>query len=200
MTSPRPPIERQTRGGRGARERILAAAARLFYEQGINATGMEELTEVAQVSKRTLYKHFAGKDELVGAYLRRFQDQGRLPGERALDRADLASRDRLLAVFEKRGRGSRGCPYVNAAVEIADAEHPNRRLVAAHKRAFVDRLTETARAAGAREPRALARQLAVLFDGVAAQRTVLGDDTSVGYARAAAAHLIALAIDTKDDD
>ena len=53
------------RRGRGARERILSASQQLFPDQGINCTGVDQLCAVAGVSKRTLYQHFAGKDELV---------------------------------------------------------------------------------------------------------------------------------------
>ena len=59
------------RRGRGARERILSASQQLFRDQGINGTGMDQLCAAAQVSKRTAYQHFAGKDELVTEYLRR---------------------------------------------------------------------------------------------------------------------------------
>ena len=53
------------RRGRGARERILSASQQLFRDQGINRTGMDQLCAAAQVSKRTAYQHFTGKDELV---------------------------------------------------------------------------------------------------------------------------------------
>ncbi|MGZ4193985.1 MAG: helix-turn-helix domain-containing protein, partial [Solirubrobacteraceae bacterium] len=52
-------------GGRGARGRILAAARVLLHRHGITATGVAELGAAAHVSKRTLYQHFAGKDQLV---------------------------------------------------------------------------------------------------------------------------------------
>src|SRR5947209_14537131 len=68
-------VEKGPRGrrrGRGARERILSASQQLFREQGINRTGMDQLCAAAQVSKRTAYQHFTGKDELVAEYLRRF--------------------------------------------------------------------------------------------------------------------------------
>src|ERR1700757_2712092 len=71
----RPQLEKGPQGlrrGRGARERILSASQRLFRDQGINSTGMDQLCAAAQVSKRTAYQHFAGKDELVAEYLRRF--------------------------------------------------------------------------------------------------------------------------------
>lgn len=82
---------------RGARERILSASQQLFREQGINRTGMDQLCAAAQVSKRTAYQHFTGKDELVAEYLRRF-DPSVLSG--VFDRTDLTPRDRLLAAFD----------------------------------------------------------------------------------------------------
>ena len=52
---------RGLRRGRGARERILSASQQLFRDQGINSTGMDQLCAVAEVSKRTLYQHFAAR-------------------------------------------------------------------------------------------------------------------------------------------
>ena len=51
------------------RERLLAAAAVLFYEQGIAATGIDSITKRAGVAKQSLYNHFASKADLVAAYL-----------------------------------------------------------------------------------------------------------------------------------
>src|ERR1700724_3616933 len=85
------------RRGRGARERILSASQQLFRDQGINRTGMDQLCAVAQVSKRTAYQHFTGKDELVAEYLRRF-DPDVTAG--VFDRTDLTPRERLLAAFD----------------------------------------------------------------------------------------------------
>ncbi|MFD0649791.1 TetR/AcrR family transcriptional regulator [Streptomyces malaysiensis subsp. malaysiensis] len=85
------------RRGRGARERILSASQQLFREQGINRTGMDQLCAAAEVSKRTAYQHFTGKDELVAEYLRRF-DPSVLSG--VFDRTDLTPRERLLAAFD----------------------------------------------------------------------------------------------------
>src|ERR1700723_4601017 len=103
------------RRGRGARERILSASQQLFRDPGINRTGMDQLCATAQVSKRTAYQHFAGKDELVAEYLRRF-DPDVMPG--VFDRTDLTPRERLLAAFEVPATGL--CPYIAASVEIHD--------------------------------------------------------------------------------
>ncbi len=88
---------RGLRRGEGARERILGASRRLFRDQGINSTGLDQLCAVAQVSKRTFYQHFTGKDELIAEHLRRF-DPDVLP--EVFDRTDLTPRERLLAVFD----------------------------------------------------------------------------------------------------
>jgi len=51
------------------RERIVAAAARLFYNEGIRAACVDAIAEKAGITKKTLYYHFRSKDELIAAYL-----------------------------------------------------------------------------------------------------------------------------------
>ena len=162
---------RGLRRGRGARERIVGAAQQLFREQGINSTGMDQLCAVAEVSKRTLYQHFAGKDEVIAEGLRRF-DPDVLP--EVFDRTDLTPRERLLAAFDVR---SPLCPFIAAAVELPDPGHPARVLARDYKTAFAARLTETAREAGAADPEALGEQLALLLDGASARSRVLDAET-----------------------
>ena len=47
------------------REAIVNAATRAFLDDGVQATSMDRLAELAQVSKRTLYNHFQAKEDLV---------------------------------------------------------------------------------------------------------------------------------------
>lgn len=184
-------ITRRGGGRRGARERILTAAARLFRERGINATGVSELAAAAEVSKRTLYHHFPSKDDLVLAYLREQADDQELGSQSVLSRPDLSPRARLLELFaltESGRRPLRGSPFVNAAVEVADPRHPVHRFAAEHQHHFTERLSDLAREAGARDPETIGRQLALLYAGAAAQ-TVIDDSTQAGstaYAMAAA--------------
>jgi AcrR family transcriptional regulator len=180
---------RGVRRGRGARERIVSAAQQLFRDQGINATGMDQLCAVAEVSKRTLYQHFSGKDELIAEHLRRF-DPDILP--EVFDRTDLTPRERLLAVFDIH---SPLCPFIAAAVEISDPDHPARLLARDYKQGFAARLTETAREAGAANPEQLGEQLALLLDGASARSRVLNTET-LATAAAIAAVLVDNAIPT----
>lgn len=47
------------------REAIIDAAKRAFQDVGVQATSMDKVAELAQVSKRTVYNHFATKEALV---------------------------------------------------------------------------------------------------------------------------------------
>ncbi|HEY5428649.1 MAG TPA: helix-turn-helix domain-containing protein [Solirubrobacteraceae bacterium] len=181
-----------------ARARILAAARELFYRRGINATGIAELCVAAHVSKRTLYQHFAGKDELVAAYLETFAGDPGFTPEAILARADLAPRARLLELFAALAVGGhplRGDPFVNAAVELADPASPGHATAAAHKREFGERLANLAREAGARDPDRVGRRLALLYDGAAAQIVVHDRSDAAAEAQALAAAILRDAID-----
>src|ERR1700761_5021787 len=187
----------KSKGGRGARQRILDAASELFYREGINATGVERLAAESSVSKRTLYQHFPSKTAVVEEYLRSIEQavaDSVLPGAEA---SDQTRRERLLAVFEApvaRGGPLRGCPFHNAAVEAAGAMPGVQDIVRTNKRSFIDRLTELATQAGAADPRLLGNQLAVLYEGAAALTTSLEEPSPWAQARAAAETLIEQAL------
>ena len=80
----------------GARARLVAAAERLFYAEGIHAVGVDRLCAEAQVSKRSLYQHFSGKDDVVTAMVQARAQE--FAAQLALE--GLTPRERVLVVFE----------------------------------------------------------------------------------------------------
>jgi AcrR family transcriptional regulator len=187
----------KSRSGRGARQRILAAAAELFYREGINATGVERLASESSVSKRTLYQHFPSKAAVVEAYLRSIEARVANPLQPGSQAADQTPRERLLALFQVpvgRGAPLRGCPFHNAAVEAAGSMPGVQEIVRANKHKFIDAVTQLAEQAGAHDPRLLANQLAVLYEGAASLATSLNDASAWDQARTAAATLIDVAL------
>src|SRR5947209_7066955 len=110
-----------TKGGRGARQRILDTAAKLFYRDGINATGVERLAAESSVSKRTLYQHFPSKTAVVEEYLRSMEQ--RVADTMTQSDDTETPRQRLLAAFDAHhtpsangrraltGRAARRCRY-----------------------------------------------------------------------------------------
>jgi AcrR family transcriptional regulator len=191
-----PPIRPRGSLGRGAYERILAAAETLFARRGINATSMNDLYLEARVSKRTLYQHFAGKDELVLAVLAAAQERGGAAS--VLARGELAPRARLLELFTalaEQPHPLRSDPFVGAAVEFPEPSHPVHRAAAEHGRWLQQRLTDLARAAGARDPEQVGRRLALLYDGAAIRAFIDDDSAPTADAYAIAAGILCHAID-----
>jgi AcrR family transcriptional regulator len=172
------PAGRRGSLGRGARDRILAAAEELFARQGFNATRINDLHAAARVSKRTLYQHFDTKDDLILAYLVAYGRTG--PTEAVLTRDDLAPRTRLLEIFTALADQETVVPdpIVAAATEFPDPAHPVHRAAIEQSERFTARLTALARAAGARDPERTARRLATLYDG-ACCRLLLEDVSTV---------------------
>jgi AcrR family transcriptional regulator len=182
--------------GRGARPRILEAARTLFTRQGINATSINELRAEARVSKRTLYQQFASKDDLVLAYLDESERTGAT--QALLAREELGARARLLELFTTLADAPKPIPpdpFVAAAVEFPNPEHPVHRASVEHNRRLVARVSDLARAAGATDPDQVGRRLVLLYLG-AAGRVMLDDAaTVVSDAHAVAAAILRDAID-----
>lgn len=155
-------------GTRDARARVVRAADALFYEQGFTATGVDAIAERAGVGKMSVYRHWAGKDDLAAAALRLRAEthlDWLLPGD------GNDGRQRVQAMFERIGRAAatphfHGCPFLRAGLELP-AGHPAQDTVAGYRRRLHARLLLLAGQLHARDPDALARQLTVLADGAA---------------------------------
>src|SRR5271155_2524564 len=98
-----------------ARERLLAAADELFYNEGVHTVGIDRIIEQAGVAKASLYNTYGSKDELVRAYLETRHHSVAERITEAVDRYDTP-RERLLAVFEGQAElfaqpDYRGCAF-----------------------------------------------------------------------------------------
>ncbi|MTD45501.1 TetR family transcriptional regulator [Conexibacter sp. W3-3-2] len=182
-----------------ARDRVLHTATKLFHREGIRAVGVDRIAAEAGVSKMTLYRHFATKDELVAAVLVARDEPALALLAAAADHAEGGARGALLAPFALldpwfASRGFRGCPFMNARLELADADHPASVVAARHKAATRDHFHARAVAAGAADPDALADQLAILFDGAIVQAQLRDPASVAAAARAAATALVDAAL------
>lgn len=152
------------------RERIIKTARELFRRHGMRGIGVDAIAEQAGTNKMTLYRHFGSKDELIIACLR-----------------DVAAEaDQIWADFEAANPGDpmaqlrawvregaecvlgdpRGCDMANAAVELAESDHPARHVIEEFKNAHRLRLARLCRDAGIAKPELLADTLWLLLEGV----------------------------------
>jgi AcrR family transcriptional regulator len=135
-------------------ERILAAATRLFADEGIHATSVDRVIAEAGVAPMTVYRHFAGKDDLVTATLERWSTRWLewLRGEALLAGDDPAARlEALWDALEKwfADEGFRGSYVVNVATELrAKPGHPAQAVIVAHRAALRQLLQDLVTATG----------------------------------------------------
>jgi AcrR family transcriptional regulator len=187
-------------GRRGtAREKLLAAAARRFYADGVAATGIDTITAEAGVAKMSLYNNFSSKAELVVAYLDARHEEWLGLYRRRLEGAQ-DGHGGVLAVFDAYSdhaafayeHGFRGCGLLNAAAELP-AGDAGRAVVRRHKEEVEDLLAghlEELLPGRPEEARAMAEHLSFLLEGATARAGLEGAGTRLEHARAMAAELL----------
>ena len=161
----------------GVRDRLLDAADRLFYREGVRAVGIDRVLAEADAAKASLYQHFGCKDQLVASYLERRTVNARASIEAYL--ADTPASQRALKFFDwvvewAESEDFRGCPLQHTVSELTDAAHPARAIAHGQREWFMERFLEWTKAAGVKDPKATARALVVLFDGAVAGSEVDG--------------------------
>lgn len=185
---------------KSTRDVIVAAAAKLFYGEGIRAVSVDAVAEAAGVTKRTLYYHFESKDELIAAYLEG-RDQPNLKlFQKWFAEADGELAAKVDAIFVNLARAARhpkwkGCGFLRTSAELANMPgHPAIRIGAAHKKKFEAWMAETLADAGASEPALLAKQILLLLDGSFAVVLLHRDAGYMEAAGKAAASLVRVAL------
>ncbi|MCA0146956.1 TetR/AcrR family transcriptional regulator [Blastococcus sp. LR1] len=152
-----------------ARERLLRTASETFYAEGIRGVGVDRVISGAGVTRATFYRHFPGKDDLVVAYLTAVHSAVRERVGAVPATAERAAG--WLRAFaegigdELCGRAFRGCPFINAAAEFPDPEHPVHRAVLAHRRWLDETVRRAFAVAGHPAPSDAARRFLMLRDG-----------------------------------
>jgi AcrR family transcriptional regulator len=185
-----PPIADQTR------ERIVAAAARLFYNEGIRAASVDAIAEQAGVTKKTLYYHFRSKDELIAAYLQS-RDQPTLDlYTRWFEATKGSAADKLRGVFAQFAKSThtpkwKGCGFLRTIAELANTPgHPALKAGAAHKKRFEAWLTDVLTREGVDDAATIARRIIILLDGAATVMLIHRDPAYVLAAGEVAASLV----------
>ena len=178
-------------------ERILAAATRLFADEGIHATSVDRVIAEAGVAPMTVYRHFVGKDDLVTATLERWSTRWLewLRGEALLAGDDPGVRlEALWDALEKwfADEGFRGSYVANVATELrAKPGHPAQAVIAAHRAALRQLLQDLVTATGAPLSPAATLQLQMLIDGAIAVAVVDRQPGAAASAREMAGGLLA---------
>jgi AcrR family transcriptional regulator len=165
-----------------------------FYEGGFHATGIDTAMAGSGISKRTLYKYFPSKEELIAAVLVHY---GEFIMHELFDpvAAIKDPRKQIIAFFDVRRtmldeNPTRGCLAIKACQEYL-GKHEG--IVALGRNSTLnveERFVELCKRAGFAQPAALGKQINVLFQGALLLAHISGESSSFVSAKAAVSTML----------
>lgn len=192
-----------TREKPSTKDRLIAAALKLFYAEGIGAVTVDAIAAKAGVTKRTLYYHFSSKDDLIVAYLEAKDQPSRALLQRWFEETpgDVAAKTRGIFRTLAKSAGHprwKGCGFLRTSAELANMPgHPALKVGSSHKKKLEDWLRTRYQAAGIAHAMPLARQAIILLDGSFSDVLLHKDSTYMELAGDAAYKLVAAELTTQ---
>lgn len=163
-------------------EILFQTAARLFYQYGYRAVGVDTIASESGIGKMTLYRHYPSKDDLIVAYLEE-SDEAFWNNFDQITKDAPTPAGKLLAFFKALQDyvgtpACYGCPFLNVATEYPGTDYSGHRVAIEHKKSVRSRFFQLANEAGAREPDILADTLVMLMDGAYMAARMFGNSSN----------------------
>ncbi len=177
------------------RDELVEKALKTFYRNGFHATGMDMLAAETGISKTSMYKHFATKEDLILATLK-LRDEKFLDWfVSRLEQLAPTPSEQLIAIFDVLTEWFAqpefaGCMFIKASAEYQHPGHPIHVQSAEHKRLLLDHITKIAKAAGTIHPNSTARQLMLLIEGATVTAHFGHTSNPAGDAKRAAENML----------
>jgi AcrR family transcriptional regulator len=178
-----------------ARQQILETASELFYQKGIQHVGINEVIAESGVAKRTLYRWFPSKDLLIEEVMNYRAAQWIRWFETAVSERGNTPKERLLSTFDVlrewyASPNFRGCPFINAVLEIADASHKAHQVSIDLRESIRQIIMQLAVEAGIKNPDFFSRQYLLLIGGASLMATIEQSPEGATFAQTALSILI----------
>lgn len=178
-----------------ARQQILETASELFYQKGIQHVGINEVIAESGVAKRTLYRWFPSKDLLIEEVMKYRAAQWICWFETAVSERGNTPKERLLSTFDVlrewyASPNFRGCPFINAVLEIADASHKAHQVSINLRESIRQIIMQLAAEAGVKNPDFFSRQYLLLIGGASLMATIEQSPEGATFAQTALSVLI----------
>ncbi|MEM1338874.1 MAG: TetR/AcrR family transcriptional regulator [Bacteroidota bacterium] len=179
------------------RQHIITVASELFYAQGYNVTGVNEIISKANIAKATLYHHFRSKEDLCIAYLQQKHEQflDELQGYIA---EGESPKHQVLGIFELlrdryRKKDFYGCWSQKIVAEITPQNKRIFPLIQKHKKELLTTLGNVVQDSVAliskAEREKLAGGLYLLYEGAVTESYLHKNDWPIHLAKQMAADL-----------
>lgn len=178
------------------RDRLIATASRLFYEQGYNRTGINQILQEARVAKASMYDHFRSKEDICIAYLQQMDEQFVHNLREFVGQAEQG-RDRVLAIFDflqefYNAENFRGCWCLNTMAEIPQEDERIKAEIRNQKQSLREIIASiVAENLGEGSENHLSDQLYLLYEGALMESYLYGQNWPIELVKGMAASLIA---------
>lgn len=128
------------------RQRIIETASSLFYKNGYNATGINEIISESGIAKATLYNHFKSKEDICISYLR-FKNSTFLRDIEVFADSKSQGVDQILALFDFlqlffKDNDFNGCWCIKTVAEIPMDNRRVREEIQTQKNEFLQLIEE----------------------------------------------------------
>lgn len=179
------------------RARVMDTVTRLFYEQGFQATGINQIIEQSEVAKASLYEHFPSKEAILQAYLEDATTRWRSEFEEFSK--GRAGEKKILALFDFRKllairRGFKGCTFIRVVYELPDLDEASVAAVHRYKEYIRNMLKENIALLPAkrssREVEELVEMVMTLYEGCGVQSSLERGARPIDSARKIAQKLL----------
>lgn len=181
----------------GVKERIVEAASSLFYFQGYNQTGINQIIEEAGVAKASMYQHFRSKEDVAVAYLRgrHIMWMGKL--EECINRQNYDN-NKVLGCFDYLMEwltevNFRGCGWQNIIADLPADQSKIFDQAVFHKnefRAFIHNLIKVDNKYSIEEAEQLGDEILILIEGAIILSQIQKNDWPINSAKSACVKLL----------
>ena len=182
----------------GVKDRIIETASELFYHNGYNQTGINQIIAEAGVAKASMYQHFRSKEDIAVAYLKRKHINwvGDLQNFVANQKTN---REKLIASFDYldswlKSVNYRGCGWQNIITDLPNDHDKIRNQAVLHKndvRAWVHMLLKEEDDLSDNEAEQLGDELIILLEGSIILSQIQNNKWPIKAAKNAAIKLLA---------
>ena len=177
------------------KERLIETASRLFYEQGYNSTGINQILKEAGVAKASMYDHFQSKEDICIAYLKQMDEQFVYNLTQYVNQREVG-KAKVLAVFDflsdfYNAENFRGCWCLNTMAEIPQDDERIKAEIRSQKqslREIIQQLVSENLEVKAGDT--LADELYLLYEGALMESYLYGDEWPIRTVKSLARKLV----------
>lgn len=180
------------------KQSIIKTASFLFYENGYNATGINEIISETGIAKATLYNHFKSKEDICLAYLQ-FRNTSFLEDIESFCVSKEEGKSQVLAIFDFlqlffKNKDFNGCWCIKTVAEIPKENEKIRNEIQVQKNHFLHLIrkliTSNLEISSERKAESLAKQVYLLYESAVAESHLHQDDWPIKEAKNLCSHII----------